>query len=258
MYSQPEAYDRFMGRWSRRLAAGFADFGSPRDAERLLDVGTGTGSLSGILGEVVPRAQVVGIDTMVGYVAYARRHVPSSHVHLLAGDALALPFRDGVFDATLALLVLHGLPARKAVAEMCRVTRRGGWIAACEWDFRAGMDLLRLLSDAVVHVEPDAELQHARYTPLGAGGELRALWRECGLTDIEEAFISIPLEFASFDDLWEPVLAGSTPRTAHIAGLPPAKRAAAREWLWQRLGQGGEDGPFTLQARARAVRGSVA
>lgn len=197
---------------------------------------------------------------MVGYVAHARRQLPCSHIHLLAGDALALPFRDGTFDASLALLVLHGVPdARKAAAEMCRVTRPGGRVAACEGNFRGGMDLLRLLSDALVHVEPEAEPQHARYTHLGGEGELRALLRECGLTGIEETYVSIPLEFASFDDFWEPILAGSTPRTARIAGLPPAKKAAVREWVRQQLQSERAYGPFTLRAgNAGSWRGAPA
>jgi SAM-dependent methyltransferase len=254
VYSQPKAYDRFMGRWSRRLAARFADFACPSGARLLLDVGTGTGSLSGILARALPEAEIVGVDPASEYLAYARRQMLSPRVRLIAADAATLPFRDGTFDASLAQLVLHGVPdPGKAMVEMRRVTRPGGRIAVCEWDFSAGMDLLRLLSDAVVQVEPEAEPRHARYTPLGGQGELRALLGRGGLADVEEASISIPLEFASFDDFWQPVLAGATPRTAHIAGLPPARKDAVREWLRQQLG----DGPFTLHAGARAVRGSV-
>jgi hypothetical protein len=119
------------------------------------------------------------------------------------------------------------------------------------------MDLLRLLSDALLEVEPESEPQHARYTRLGAEGQLCALWREFGLADVEAATFSIPLEFASFDDFWEPVAAGPTPRTARIAGLAPAEREAVRQWLRAHLQKDRTDGPFTLRARAWAVCGSV-
>lgn len=259
MYAHPEGYERFMGRWSRRLAAAFADFIPLDGAARVLDVGAGTGSLSRAVADARPGALVVGVDPAVTYLAHGRRSVPNANVRFVGGDALALPFPDGAFDATLALLCLHGVAdAGRAVAEMRRVTRPGGCIAACEWDFRDGMTLLRLLSDAVVAVEASAEAGHARNTPLGGAGELGALWRASGLGRVEETALALTLDFASFDDLWEPVLAGPTPRTAYIAGLPAPQRAAVRAWLERHLPAGPGGGPFTLTARAWAVRGVAA
>lgn len=268
MYDHPDAYDRYMGRWSRQLAALFVDFvdarvqdagRDPGDPGRLLDIGAGTGSLTSTLASYAPDSEIAAIDPVFDYIAHARRAAAGSNARFCAADAHDLPFGDGAFDAAFALLVLHGVAdARKAVSEMIRVTRPGGRVAACEWDFRSGMDMLRLLSDAVVEIEPEADAGHARHTPLGGDGELRALWQQSGLAAVEEASLEMPLAFASFDDFWQPVLAGSTPVTALIAGLPPDKREAVKSSLRTRLGKERADGPFTLHAKARAVCGLVA
>src|SRR5947207_13196476 len=156
-YANPASYDEFMGRWSRRLAPRFAAFAGVRDAERVLDVGCGTGVLSRILLDLKAGIEGIGVDPAASYVEYARRVVRSPRACLEIGAAEALPFADKAFDASLSLLVLQEFPdAPKAVREMARVTRQGGTVATCKWDFRDGMPMLSLYSHAAEAVAPEA------------------------------------------------------------------------------------------------------
>jgi ubiquinone/menaquinone biosynthesis C-methylase UbiE len=146
-YSNPASYDEFMGRWSRRLAPDFVAFAGILGARRVLDAGCGTGMLARALLDVSSDFEVVGIDPTATYVEYAQHFVGSSRARFEIGAADALPFADKCFDATLSLLVLQELPdPPKAVREMARVTREGGTIATCKWDFRNGMPMLALVS----------------------------------------------------------------------------------------------------------------
>ncbi len=146
-----------MGRWSARLAPLFAAFAGIRSGERVLDVGCGTGILSRALIDLAPNIEVIGIDPAASYVDWACRSLRSPRVRFQVGTAEALAFTDAAFDAALALLVVQELadPPR-AVREMARVTRRGGYVAACKWDFGNGLPMLSLFWQAAEAVSPDA------------------------------------------------------------------------------------------------------
>src|SRR5437667_1387 len=127
-YTNPAAYEYFMGRWSARLAPRFAAFAGIRSGERVLDVGCGTGNLSRALIDLAPNIDVIGIDPAASYVDWASRSLRSPRVRFQVGTAEALAFADAAFDAALALLVVQELvDSPRAVREMARVTRRGGF-----------------------------------------------------------------------------------------------------------------------------------
>jgi ubiquinone/menaquinone biosynthesis C-methylase UbiE len=141
-YSNPAAYQRFMGRWSARLAPSFIRFAGVEDGQRVLDVGCGTGSLSAALLLAGPAIQVLGVDPVPAYVAFARQAVGESRAEFQTSTVEELPFPEAAFDAVLACLVLQEVadPAR-ALLEMVRVTRAGGRVAACQWDFEGGLPM---------------------------------------------------------------------------------------------------------------------
>jgi SAM-dependent methyltransferase len=256
VFANPEGYERLMGRWSRRLAEPFIDFARIADGDRVIDIGAGTGSLALAIGARFQRCQIVGIEPVAAFVEYARAHSPGARIRFDVGDGRELHFPDRSFDKALALLVLHFVEEpRRAVAEMRRVTRPGGTVAACGWEFSEGMTMSRLFWDTVVELDPEAEPQHSRHAALGRQGEHAALWRDCGLLDVEERALVISMDFSDFDDFWSPYLAGATPTSTYVAGLPADRRRTLEERLRERLLKGGPDRPFSLDARAWAVRG---
>jgi SAM-dependent methyltransferase len=253
-----EAYERLMGRWSRRLAELFLGFAAVQDGERVLDVGSGTGSLTRVALDRTCRARLAGIDPSASYVEYARSRLADPRVTFAVGDAQALPYEDASFDRTLALLVVMFIPdAPRAAREMRRVTRAGGTVAAATWDGTGGMEMLRAFWEAAVALDASAEPRRDAHRPYSRSGELTVLWQEAGLERVEEEALLIPLEFTAFEDYWSPFLLGQGPPGAYVAGLAPARREALRARLRATLLGDGADGPFTLQARAWAVRGVV-
>ena len=246
-----------MGRWSRRLAPLLIDFAGVRDGDRVLDVGSGTGSLALELA-ATRRVEVVGIDPSAAFIEHARTRAAGQRVQFDVGDAQALPYEDASFDTCLALLVINHIPdPRRAASEMRRVTRAGGRTAAAVWDYGEGMTLLRAFWDAAVALDPAAEPHHQRHMPCCGSGQLSTLWAECDLREIEETALVIPMEFPSFDALWAPFLDAQGSGGSYAAGLPPNRQHELRERLRQELSVADPDRPISVQARAWAVRGST-
>src|SRR5207244_1215433 len=131
-----------MGRWSARLAPLFVRFVGIKDEHRILDVGCGTGSLSRELLKSCETVRVDGVDPVADYVSFARQTTPSPRAEFTVAPGHALPFANRTFDAALALLVLQDVvDPNRTVAEMARVPRPGGPVAACHWDSPDGPPL---------------------------------------------------------------------------------------------------------------------
>ena len=245
-----DAYDRFMGRYSRELAPVFADFAGIDSGQRVLDVGCGSGVLTEELARRVGADHVAGADPSPLLEACAER-VPGAE--LKRASAESLPWPDEAFDAALAQLVVHFMddPAAGA-AEMRRVTRPGGAVAACVWDFGGGMQLLRLYWQSVRTIDPGAD---AETSPFGERDRLEALLRDSGLADVEVDGLEVSTRYEDFDELWNSFLLGVGPAGQYAVGLPPERQEAVRQEYHRRLGE--PEGSFTLDARAWAVRGVV-
>jgi SAM-dependent methyltransferase len=258
MFSAGDAYERFMGRWSRALAPFLVEFAGVRDGDAVLDVGSGTGALTAAVVADAPASRVVGIDPAATYVAFARARHPVGRVRFEVGDAQQLRFLNGSFGRSLSLLVLNFIPDRAiALDEMIRVTRPGGTVAAAVWDYGQGMETLRVFWDEATALNPAMDARDERHMPLCRMGELVVLWREHGLQDVLEETLAIQTRFVSFDDYWSPFLEKQGPAGEYVASLPARERDQLRLRLRRRLLGDGRDGPIVLAARAWAVRGAV-
>lgn len=258
IFSAGEAYERFMGRWSREIAPLLVTFAGVRDGDAVLDVGAGTGAVTSALVALAPSSRIVGIDPSEPYVAFAQKRYPGALLRFEVGDAQQLRFGAGQFDRTLSLLVLNFVPdANRALKEMIRVTRGGGTVAGAVWDYGHRMEMLRVFWDEAVVLDPAADARDERHMPLSRQGELAALWREHGLQDVAEQALTIRTRFDSFDDYWLPFLAQQGPAGSYVAALAPGERDELRRRVRRRLIGDGPDRAIVLEATAWAVRGMV-
>jgi len=248
----PDAYDRYMGIWSRLLAASFADVAGVGPGQRALDVGCGTGLLAVELAGRLGGDAVAAIDPSEPSVAACAATLPDADVRL--GSAEALPFGDATFDLALCQLVVNFMAdAPAGVSEMRRVTKAGGTVAACTWDYGDGMTMLRVFWDAAVAIEPSAP--HEAEMPYCTPDELGRLWEDAGLADVRTDAIVVERTYASFEDYWEPFTFGVGPGGSYCVSLDPEQREAVRQECFRRLGE--PSGPITMTARAWLVRGTA-
>jgi len=259
MFADAEAYERFMGRWSRLVAPRLVEFTGLPEGARVLDVGSGTGSLTFAITKRNGGARVFGIDPSKEYVAYASSRNPSpDRASFEPGDAQQLRFADASFDAAVSLLVFNFIPdPKRALSELRRVTKPGAILSAAVWDYGAGMRMLRTFWDAVVGIDPVAEKLDEKHMPLCRAGELSVLWRQGGLEKIREQPIDVRMTFETFADYWEPFLLGQGPAGAYVRGLDRNKLQTLRGEVKRRLSLSDEDTPFVLPARVWAVRGAL-
>jgi len=259
MFADAEAYERFMGRWSRLVAPQLLDFTDVPDQGQLLDVGSGTGALAFALAERKPHVQVRGIDPSDEYVAYANSRNPfPDRVSFGAGDAQQLRFADASFDACLSLLVFNFIPdSRKALREVRRVTKPGGPVSAAVWDYGDGMRMLRAFWDGAVSIDAKAEKLDEKHMPLCRAGELSELWRQGGLENVHEQPQTITMRFESFADYWDAFLLGQGPAGVYVRSLSRDQVRALRDRVKSRVSPSAEDVPIALSARVWSVCGTV-
>ena len=248
-----EAYDRFMGRYSGPLAAAFVDALGIEPGQRVLDVGCGPGALTGELVRRLGPTAVRAVDPSESFVAVCRTRNPG--VDVARGRAEKLPYRNADFDAALAQLVLHFVTDPEATAaEMRRIVRPGGLVAASVWDFGEGMTMLREFWGAARELDPDAPAESKRRR-FGRDGEIGELFANAGLEDVTSGSLEVSAEYEGFDDFWAPFAGGVGPAGAYVASLDDRARGRLRDELRDRLGS--PDGPFTLPARAWFASGRV-
>jgi SAM-dependent methyltransferase len=243
-----EAYDRFMGRYSVQLSPQLADFAGVRRGQRVIDVGSGPGALTDELVARIGAGSVTAVDPSEPFVAAVSARYPG--VEVRRASAEQLPFPGRAFDAALAQLVIHFMSDPVAgLAEMARVTRHGGVVAACVWDHGGGQGPLSLFWEAARQldhgVRDESALAGARE------GHLARLFEAAGLREVEQMTLSADLEHHSFEEWWEPFIAGVGPAGAYVAGLDENGQAELREACRALLPRP----PFVITARAWAVRG---
>ncbi len=244
------AYNSFMGRYSVRLAPAFAEFAGVASGQRALDVGCGPGALTRVLVERLGASSVAAFDPSESFATEAQASFPGADVRV--GRLEAIPFEDSAFDIALAQLVLHFVSDPETGArELRRVVRPGGTVAACVWDFGAGMEMLRAFWDAAQTVDPSAPDEH-KVLRFGKKGEIADLYREAGFKEVEETVLEVASTYTGFDEFWAGFLAGIGPAGSYAVALPPEAREAVRQELFRKVGS--PSGAFSLGATARAAR----
>lgn len=254
-----DAYERYVGRWSRLVAPIFVDWLAIGSGRRWLDVGCGTGALSATVLARAEPASIVGIDPSANFEAHARARVTDPRASFTIGNAQAIPLDAESVDVVVAGLVLNFVPDPAAgLAEMVRVAVPGATVAGYVWDYAEGMQLMRHFFDAAIALDPAAAVEDevVRF-PICAPGPLRAAFVDAGLDAVEIREIEIPTVFASFEEYWSPFLSGVGAAPAFAMRLDEMQRAAIRDRLRATLPTEA-DGSIHLSARAWAARGTRA
>lgn len=253
-----DAYERFMGRWSRLVAEHFLRWLPVAHDKRWLDVGCGTGILSRSILHAKEPEEILAVDASPTFVAFGRETNQDPRLRFEVALAQSLPVESNTFDVSVSGLVLNFVPQpQQAMAEMRRATKPGGVLAAYIWDYAEGMEMLRYFWDAAIVLDGDAaDLDQGTRFPLCHEVELRQLFLDSGLRDVAVRAIEVTTDFSNFDDYWKPFLGGVGVAPGYVAKLNDPQRLTLQQRLQSTLPQS-EDGTISLLARAWAAQGTV-
>ena len=256
VWASGDAYEPYVGRWSRLVAREFLSWLKAQKNMRWLDVGCGTGALSQTRLDMTMPSLVQGLDPSEDYINYACKQITDGRARFDTGDARTLPYHTASFDIVVSGLALNFVPEPEvAVSEMVRVTRVGGTVALYVWDYAGEMQLMRYFWDAAATLDQAAkELDEGRRFPICNRRSLLQLFQDAGLRQTEERAVDVPTAFYSFDDYWAPFLGGQGPAPSYAMSLGEDQRIGLRELIRSRLPIK-SDGGIDLIARAWAVRG---
>lgn len=258
LWGASDAYEQYVGRWSRRVAPIFTEWLQAPAGAGWVDVGCGTGVLTATILAQADPSHVLGVDSSAIFLEAAQSKVDDSRASFKQGDALNLSEDSDSFDIAVSGLVLNFVPDKEAmIREMARVVRPGGTVALYVWDYAGHMQIMRSFFDAAIRFDPRAkEFDDGIKAPVCRPKPLVTLFSDAGLRDVVVRSVDIPTEFANFDDYWAPFQGrtGSAPK--YCASLDDEARKRLREALRKRLPTG-PDGEILLAARAWAAKGRV-
>jgi SAM-dependent methyltransferase len=257
-WERGDPYEQYVGRWSRQVAPVFLSWLGVPPGKRWLDVGCGTGALCAAIAEQCSPSSVQGVEPSAGFRKLAALSL-GDRVQLHDGTAESLPLPDATVDVTVSALVLNFIPdLPAALAEMIRVTARGGTIAAYVWDYAGKMELIRHFWDAASALDHEAAKLHegVRF-PLCNPNALTAEFRKAGLRAPETLPIDVPIHLRSFDEYWGPFLGGQGPAPTYAMSLSEEARTRLRDHLRMRVPLAA-DGSLQLTGRALAIRAIAA
>ena len=254
-WANGEAYERYVGRWSRLVARDFVQRLAIPARRDWLDVGCGTGTLVRTILELAAPGRIKGIDKSDGFIGLARQTIRDDRVSLDVGDAQALPEELARYDAVVSGLMLNFLPKPElAAAEMMRVAKPGAVVAAYVWDYAGKMDIMRHFWEAAVALDPGAaSFQEGSRFALCQPEPLAELFNAAGFEDVVVRAVDIDTVFQDFEDFWSPFLGGQGPAPAYAMSLSQERRVMLRERIRAELPVAA-DGSIPLMARAWAVR----
>jgi SAM-dependent methyltransferase len=253
-YTDGDAYERAMGRWSRLAGEVVLDWLAPRPGLRWIDIGCGNGAFTELLIARTSPSEVQGIDPSEAQLAFARSRPAACLAEFRKGDAMKLPFPDESFDAAVMALVIFFVPEpAKGVAEMARVVRPGGLVTSYVWDMRGGGFPIEAIRDELramgimLPIPPSSDATRMAV--------LEGLWIGAGLEAVETREVVVQRTFADFDDYWATNLLGTTIRPT-VAAMTPDQVERLKTRVRARFVPDAA-GRVTCSARANAIKGRV-
>jgi SAM-dependent methyltransferase len=257
LWAAGEVYDAYVGRWSRLVAPEFVRWLAALPGGDWVDVGCGTGELTGaILAHAEPRA-IRGVDPSDGMMALARERYRDARVTFSNGSLEDLRLPDASADYVVAGLCLNfAADPAAAIRECTRIARAGGVVATYVWDYAGEMQMMRRFWDAAVELDAAAaEFDEGLRSAFCNRDDLVGLFAAAALHDVGTRAIDVGTVFRDFDDFWSPFLGGQAPAPKYAMSLTPEGRERLRDLIHSRLPVA-PDGSISLIARAWAVRGT--
>jgi SAM-dependent methyltransferase len=258
LWASGDAYDGYVGKWSRRVAIEFLRWIDVPVSCRWLDVGCGTGALIGtILGESSP-SFVKGIDKSQNYIDHAKRNIHDRRVKFDIGSAEEIPEEGRTYDAAVSGLVLNFVPhPDRMISEMVRVVKSGGTVALFVWDYAGEMQMIRYFWNAAVELNAEvSRLDEGKQFKVCNPEKLKELFGDAGLNNSEVRAIDVQTNFSDFNEYWSPFLGGQGPAPSYVMSLNEKKRAELRERIRSNIPIA-SDGSILLIARAIAIKSIV-
>jgi SAM-dependent methyltransferase len=253
LFTDGAAYEQLMGRWSRRVGEVFIGWIEPPPDLKWLDIGCGTGVFTEQVVQACAPTAMIGVDPSREQLLFAKRRAGLKDAELRVGNAQDLPFAENSVDMAVMALVVHFIPdPGKAVREMSRVLRGGGWAAAYVWDYTKGGSPTAPIAAAM---KASGIGSPAPPSPNATSvAALDDLWRSAAFVDISTRTISIPVEFAHYEEFWKTMTLPVGPAGKAIAELPPSSLDRLRSAMKERTPLT-PDGRVVYEARANAIKG---
>lgn len=256
LWGAADAYEQYMGRWSRKVAPLFVDWLAPPQGKNWIDIGCGTGQLSLQIASKCNPNHHIGIDHTEGFLTLAKKNVPNAEFR--AGDAQSIDLPNDAVDYAVSGLLLNFVPDKaKALSEMVRIVRPEGVVALYVWDYAGQMQIMRYFFDAARLIDPKSSAFDAGINaPICRPKALAAAFSAAGLSHVETTPIDIAAAFIDFQDYWKPFLGGTGSAPKYCMSLDEDTRNKIRDAVRAKLPTG-PDGEILLAVRAWAVKGVV-
>jgi trans-aconitate methyltransferase len=256
LWGAADSYERYMGRWSRRVAPLFLAWLQPRAEAYWIDIGCGTGGLTAAILAAHAPSSITAIDSSSSFLEVAASNISDDRVSFIPSDASSIPLADASGDFSVSGLVLNFMADKEAaMREMVRVVAPGGQVAIYVWDYAGHMQIMRHFFDLAAAFDPKAShFDDGLKAPICRPAPLKALLRQVGLQEVEVEAIDVPAAFESFDDYWQPFLGGTGSAPKYCASLDDQQRDRLKQALKARLPTG-PDGEILLAVRAWAAKG---
>ena len=256
LWNSSDAYDRYMGRWSRKAAPLFLNWLDAPAENSWVYMGCGSDGLTHQIATNCSPSQLLGIDSPEGFLKAAKGQVPSAEFRV--GSAVKLEIPDSSMDFAVCGLVLNFVPAGgKVISEMAHIVRPGGTVASYVWDYAGHTPIMRCFFDAALAIDTGASaFDDGVNAPICRPQPLKDAFGFAGLVDVETTAIDIPTPFVDFDDYRSPFMGGTGSAPRYCMSLEDSVRNQIETSIQAKLPTG-PDGEILLAARAWAVKGTV-
>jgi SAM-dependent methyltransferase len=251
-FDNADAYEQYMGRWSRAIGENFLAWLAPPPNARWLDVGCGTGAFCDLIDRRCRPKSLSGIDPSPAQVDFARGKFPKADMRV--ADSMDLPFGEGEFDVVASALVLHFIPDRaKGLSEMKRVARNGGTVAGYTWERTASESFAPYTPMMRGLAKIGAEVLRSPIVPEANLDGLQATLKAARFDAIEVTRIEATQSSCDFEEYWRIQTLEISPAGKSVAKLSDAQRARLRDVLRASLPIA-QDGSIGYPARAVAFK----